>query len=124
MNSSAKLKKQKFHITMQHMSFDTLKFAETLIAAGFSDSQAKALSKAQNEVFAEALDKTLATKADIQRLDNKIDSLETNLKADIQRLDNKIDSAIAEFNHKFTLLYWMGGFILSIQATILIKLFH
>lgn len=57
------------------ITFDTLRFANRLREAGLSDIQAQTFAEAQREVFAEALDTTLATKSDITMLDVKIDKL-------------------------------------------------
>lgn len=63
---------------MATLTFDTLKFANRLKSAGMSDEQAQAFAEAQKDVFAEALDTTLATKLDIMRLESKLDH-ETSL---------------------------------------------
>jgi hypothetical protein len=60
---------------MSAITFDTLKFAERLEKAGLSREQAAAIAEAQKEVLSEALETTLATKADIAVLDAKIDKL-------------------------------------------------
>ncbi len=60
---------------MSRVGFDTLKFAERLEKAGLTREQASAFAEAQKDVFAEALDPTLSTKADIAVLDAKIDKL-------------------------------------------------
>lgn len=53
---------------MSAITFDTLKFAERLERAGLTREQASAIAEAQREVLAEALDTTLATKADIAEI--------------------------------------------------------
>lgn len=60
---------------MSTITFDTLKFAERLEKAGLTREQAAAIAEAQKDAFAEALDSTLATKADIVLLDAKVDKL-------------------------------------------------
>ena len=64
---------------MCSITFDTLKFVERLEKAGVPREQAAAMADAQKEVFAEALDTTLVTKADIARLESKIESMELRL---------------------------------------------
>lgn len=64
---------------MSSITFDTLKFVERLEKAGVPREQAAAMAEAQKEVFAEALDTTLVTKADIARLESKIESMELRL---------------------------------------------
>lgn len=56
---------------MSTITFDTLKFTDRLKEAGIPESQARAEAEALRDVFAEALDSALATKADINtvRLD-------------------------------------------------------
>ena len=70
---------------MTTITFDTLKFVETLEKAGMPREQAAAFSQAQQFSLSEALDSNVATKADLI-------SVKSELKADIVRLDNKIDS--------------------------------
>ena len=60
---------------MSTIAFDTLKYAERLRAAGVSEQQAKAEAEALRDVLSEALDTTLATKADIAVLDAKVDKI-------------------------------------------------
>lgn len=60
---------------MASITFDTLKFADRLEKAGLTREQAAAIAEAQKDAFAEALDSTLATKADIAVLDTKVDKL-------------------------------------------------
>ncbi len=50
---------------MSAITFDTLKFAERLEKAGLTREQAAAIAGAQKDALSEALDTTLATKADI-----------------------------------------------------------
>ncbi len=57
---------------MASIGFDTLKFAERLIAAGIPDGQAKAIAEAQRDAFAEALQSGLASHADIERIERKL----------------------------------------------------
>ena len=45
----------------------------------FSESQAEAVSAAQRDSLSQALDNQLATKADITRLENKLENLELRL---------------------------------------------
>jgi hypothetical protein len=79
---------------MSHIAFDTLKFAETLKAAGLPEEQAKAIVGAQAAALSEALDNTLATKLDIARVEAEI-----------------------------TLMKWMLGFVLAGVAALVIKTF-
>lgn len=64
---------------MSTIAFDTLKYAERLEKAGLTREQAGAMAEAQKEVFAEALESQLATKADIQAVRAEIGSLRTEV---------------------------------------------
>ena len=57
--------------SMTTITFDTLKFVETLKASGFDESQAKGMTTAIQEVQKSNLD-TLATKADLKELELRI----------------------------------------------------
>ena len=83
---------------MSTITFDTLKFVKRLEAAGASSQLAEALAEAQQEVFAEALDTSLATKSDIVRLENRI-----------ERLEMKVES-------KFSLLQWMIAVLIALAV--------
>jgi len=83
---------------MSATTFDTLKFANRLKSAGLTEDQAQAFADAQKEVFAEALDTTLATKLDIMRLEAKLD-------------------------HETSLLKWMIGVLLAVALANFAKQF-
>lgn len=130
---------------MPVVAFDTLKYVETLKSAGFSGTQARAMSDAQKGVFLEIVESHVATKQDVNNLsielkqmigdlDSKIDRIEIDLNARIDRVEARIDQVEAslnaridrlevEFREKFNLLYWMMGFMLTLNVAILIKLF-
>ena len=57
---------------MATITFDTLKFVRRLKAAGVSEQHAEAEAEALAEVFSEALDIQLATKADSARLEGEL----------------------------------------------------
>ncbi len=91
---------------MGTITFDTLKYAERLKAAGVSEPQAKAEAEALRDVLAEALDTTLATKgdvsaaknelkADIAKMEKRMDSFESKLEAMEQRLTIKLGAFLA-----------------------------
>ena len=89
-------------------TFDTLKYANTLKAAGVPDKQAEA----QAAVLADALAvnlKDLVTKDD--------------LAATKRDLEQSINLLRADMNGKFALLYWMGGVLMTISVAVLIRLF-
>ncbi len=57
---------------MTTITFDTLKFAERLKAAGISEAHAKAEAEALAGAFSEALETQLSTKADIAQLEREL----------------------------------------------------
>ena len=84
---------------MAASTFDTLNAMRRLEAAGVDTKQAEAITNAVRDAVMEGT----ATKGDILRVDNdvntgftslngKIDALATETKADIKQLDSKIDS--------------------------------
>lgn len=77
---------------MSTITFDTLKFATRLIDAGVGEAKAEA--EALRDVFAEAIDSTVATRADINRIEGK-----------------------------FNLLQWMIGFNLAFSMALLWKIY-
>lgn len=82
---------------MSTITFDTLKFANTLKEAGVPDRQAEAESRALADAFA-SNSSELVTKGDLNLLEAKFDS-------------------------KFTLLQWMLGFNLAFTMAMLWKVF-
>jgi hypothetical protein len=115
---------------MATTTFDTLKFANTLKAAGVPDKQAEAQASVLGEALAVNF-KELATKEDL--IATKVDltaaigSVRTDLGNDIrrteQRLDAKIDNLAAKFDGQLTLLKWMIGLSISLNIAVLIRLF-
>ena len=63
-------------------TFDTLKFARQLKDAGVPEAQAEAQANAMSAAFAEALDKQVATKADLLQSEVKIREDISSLKRD------------------------------------------
>ncbi len=79
---------------MATITFDTFKFVDRLEKAGLSREQAAAIVEAQREAFAEALDTSLATKADVMAV-----------KTDVALLDAKFDK-----------LQWMIGIVIALAV--------
>jgi len=73
---------------MSTITFDTLRFAERLRTAGVPEAQAKAEAEALRDVLSEALDMTLATRADIL-------ATKTELKTDIVHLDANRETGVS-----------------------------
>ncbi|MDZ7657254.1 MAG: hypothetical protein U0997_15080 [Sulfurimicrobium sp.] len=90
---------------MSSITFDTHKFIKDLRDSGIPEPQAEAFVRAQQDILAQALDNTLATKRDIDLLDVKID-----------KLDSKLD-------HETSLLKWMLGVLIAISAANFAKQF-
>lgn len=65
---------------MSTITFDTLKFVKTLKSAGFDDKQAEALAEAQTAAIDSASDIRLATKDDIQKINDKLNALSSDLR--------------------------------------------
>ena len=82
---------------MSTVTFDTFKYVDRLEKAGASRELAAAMAEAQKEAFAQALDTTVATKADIVRLDNKIDNRFDSLTKDMQALELRLTIKLGSF---------------------------
>jgi hypothetical protein len=74
---------------MTTVTFDTLKFVETLRASGFEETQAKGMAAAIQEVQKSNLDE-VASKADIQEVKRDIKELELSSKRDIKELEYRL----------------------------------
>jgi hypothetical protein len=96
--------------TMASVTFDTLKFAKQLEAAGVSAQHAEAKA----EAFAEATSQELATKADlallearlsarIEAVESKLEAMESGLVLKLGSLTVAILVAIEAFNRFFPL---------------------
>jgi hypothetical protein len=76
--------------------FDKLAFIDRLKRAGIEDNQARAHAEAMED----ALRESVATKADIARLENMIHSeivrLENMIRSESTRLETKIDLAVRD----------------------------
>jgi cation transport regulator ChaB len=80
---------------MSSVTFDTLKFMETLTDAGVPEAQAKAEAKAFNEAMSQIKDtKDLATKSDIFVLEKNITVLEASLRKDMAEMKSDIFRAM------------------------------
>lgn len=90
---------------MSTITFYTHKFVKDLRDSGIPEPQAEAFVRAQQEILAQTLDNTLATKRDIDRPGVKMDKLESKL------------------DHEATLLKWMLGVLIAIAAANFAKQF-
>ena len=126
---------------MSMATFDTLKFANALKAAGVSDRQAEAEAVVLAEVFSINF-REVATKEVLKRavadVETKLREVEQRLNAKIDLLRSevyaKIDQAKAELNAKIDtnhtkltgdmyLLRWMFGLLISLVLAIFVRLF-
>lgn len=99
---------------MATVTFDTLKFVEKLKAAGIPDAHAKAELEALQGALAESMDAQIATKADIARLERRMDGL-----------DAKLDKLDARLSGDMALLKWMLALVVAAEAMpIVVKLFQ
>lgn len=114
---------------MATATFDTLKFANSLKAAGVPDKQAEAQASILSEALAVNF-KELVTKDDLTSTKNELvaamDGMRKELQNDIrqteQRLDAKIDTFSAKFDGQATLVKWMAGLSISLNVAVLIRL--
>lgn len=108
---------------MATATFDTLKQANALKAAGMPSDQAEALVASLSEVFQTNF-KELATKEDVQRASTEIrQAFAAKLDNTKQELNGKIDTTAAKLNGELALIRWMLGINLTVTVGILIRLF-
>jgi len=99
---------------MATITFDTLKFVERLKAAGIPEAHAKAELEALQGAFSEAMDAQISTKADIARLERRMDGIEGQIK-----------ELKAEVTGKLTLVQWMLALVVAAEVMpIAAKLFQ
>lgn len=90
---------------MSSITFDTLKFAERLEKAGLTREQAAAIVETQKDAMSEAMDTTLATKADINDL------------------KGELKSEIASVRSEINTIKWMMGVLIAIAIANFAKQF-
>ena len=97
---------------MATLTFDILKFANKLKAAGVPDKQAEAEAAALSEVLEVNL-KELVTKEDLRIGLRELES----------KLEAKIDKLEAKFTGEFTLVKWMLGLLLGGIVALILRAF-
>jgi hypothetical protein len=98
---------------------DTLKLARALRdQGGMPGPQAEAVSAALADAFTDQV----ATKADVDRLDAKIEALRTELKGDIESLRVELKGDIGQLAARLNFQQWQLGAILAILVALLVKL--
>ena len=102
--------------------FDTLQYAKKLKEAGVSEKQAEVQAEALAEVFTDRL----ATKEDINLLRREtkedINLLRRETKEDINLLRKDMETMRMEFRGDINVIKWMMGFLLALNAGIVLKL--
>ncbi len=88
------------------ITFDTLKFAQSLIEAGFTEQQAKTLTQNQKEILDESVANLLATKGDIQ-----------DVRKDISHLEN----IVVEVKGEMVLIKYMLGVCIALLIALTMK---
>ena len=131
---------------MATVTFDTLKFVETLKEAGVPERQAKAFSTAVQESH-EATE--LATKTDLREYESVIrgdleklgtslrhemgnletalryemKELETGLRHEMKELELRIDTRFEKVHGEMLLMKWMLGLLIAGVASLVLKAF-
>lgn len=87
---------------MSTITFDTLKYADRLEAAGVPPAQAKAEAQALAEVLT---------------------SSEVATSRDMERLESKLDTRFERLSGEMTLIKWMLGILLAGVTSLVLKTF-
>ncbi len=82
---------------MSTITFDTFKFVEKLEKAGLSREQAAAIVEAQKDALSEALDTSLATKADLLAVKNELKTDIALLHSDMVALEMRLTIKLGAF---------------------------
>jgi hypothetical protein len=90
---------------MSTITFDTYKFIKELETAGMPTVQAEALLKVQQEILDHSIDNTLATKADLDKVERQLSDEIKDVKADIR------------------LITWMLGIVVGGVLMVALKLY-
>ena len=89
--------------------FDTLKASDNLKAAGIEAKQAEAIV----HTMAGAFEDTVATKADLDKLESSVKTDMANLKAELKAEIAEVKQDITRVKGDITLLKWMIGVVLA-----------
>jgi hypothetical protein len=79
---------------MSTITFDTLKYVKQLESSGVPAAQAEAFVNAQREILSDVMDTSLATRADVERIERKL----------------------IEHDAKFDKLQWMIGIVIALAV--------
>ena len=108
---------------MNAVTFDTLKYANALKAAGFTPEQAEAQVNAQAAILYEVLEanrQDVATKGDLSALKNELKSDMATLKNVLQL---ELQKELAPVKSDILLLKWMVGVIVAGVVALVVKAF-
>lgn len=111
--------------------FDTLKYAEALEQAGFSDAQARAIARGSRDSlkFDELATKTdlrelaAATKSDLRELAVATKADIAAVKADIREVETKLRVDIADVKAEQKIIRWGMALILAGVVSLVLKAF-
>ena len=122
---------------MSMATFDTMKFANALKAAGVSDRQAEAEAVVLAEVFSINF-REVTTKEDLkravtdvetklreveQRLNAKSDLLRSEVYAKSDQLKGESNTNLTKLTREIHLLHWMSGLLILLVLAIFMRLF-
>jgi len=113
---------------MASVTFDTLKFVETLEQAGVERAQATAVAAAVREAQETALadhgkgQQEFSTRA-VAELDTKTERAIFSLSTEMQRLGAKFDLLEQRTHARFTLLQWMLGVLMAGVLALVMRAF-
>ena len=96
-------------MVMPQVAFDTLKFAEELEESGLDPKIAAAQAKAQVKILSDLVDRQLATKDDISRVEDKIEDQIRGVKDEIREVKDEIKSEVKGLEHR------MNGFDIKLD---------
>ena len=95
--------------------FDTLAYTRRLTQAGVEDKHAEALTDALRVAFSEGV----ATKADIARLEGRMDAQDAKLDAQ----DAKLDALDAKMDANMRAMQWILGLMAALLVMMAARLF-
>ena len=109
-------------VTGMETVFDTLAYTRRLTQAGVEDKHAEALTDALRAAFSEGV----ATRADIARLESRMDAQDAKLDAQDAKLDAqdaKLDALDAKLDANMRAVQWVLGLVVILLVTVTARLF-
>jgi len=83
--------------TMTTITFDTFKFVDRLEKAGATRELAAAMADAHQEAFAQALDTSVATRADLASVKSELKADIASVRADLHELELRLTIKLGAF---------------------------